>query len=474
MYLTNGASLSGLTLTWGTAPTGGGGAVGGTLNNCTLTGNSVIASRSDGGGAGVSGGGAACCTLNNCMLSVNSASSILTLALFNSFGGPLAQGGGAYSCRLNNCTLTGNTASATSMFPRSVSSLEANAQGGGAARCTLNNCTLSGNSAGATLAYPPGDSPLGANAQGGGADHSTLNNCTLSGNSTSATTFGNSYRVGAYAKGGGAYNCMLNNSTLSGNSASSSNSYSYYSKVALGGGAYNCTLNNCTLVCNWANAAADFPGSLASGGGAYDCGLNNCISFGNYVYGFGCEDCYSPGLLFGNNWFGDPLFVGGSLRLQSNSPCINAGDNSYVTNATDLDGNPRIVGGTVDIGAYEFQSPASMISYAWLQKYVLPINTSTDTADPDGDGVNNYREWLAHSDPTNPFSFPPLLTLIPYGANVVLTWPTNALGFTLQSTTNLVSPAGWSTNSPAPVVIGGQNVIINPISDPQQFYRLSQ
>ncbi len=201
---------------------------------------------------------------------------------------------------------------------------------------------------------------------------------------------------------------------------------------------------------------------------------------GEYLAGgyFYCEDCGSPGLLACNNWFGDPLFLDtngwSNLHLQSNSPCINAGNNSYVTNATDLDGNPRIAGGTVDIGAYEFQSPASMISYAWLQKYGLPINPSTDTADPDGDGVDNYHEWLAGSDPTNPFSFPPLLTLIPYGANVVLTWPTNALGFTLQSTTNLVSPAGWSTNSPAPVVIGGQNVIINPISDPQQFYRLSQ
>ena len=57
-----------------------------------------------------------------------------------------------------------------------------------------------------------------------------------------------------------------------------------------------------------------------------------------------------------------------------------------------------------------------MISYAWLQQFNLPINSSTDTADPDGDGVNNYREWLAGSDPTNRFSFPPLLTLIPYGA----------------------------------------------------------
>ena len=43
---------------------------------------------------------------------------------------------------------------------------------------------------------------------------------------------------------------------------------------------------------------------------------------------------------------------------------------------------------------------------------------------------------------------PPQLTIIPSGANVILTWPTNATGFTLQSTTNLVSPAVWTTNSP--------------------------
>ena len=84
------------------------------------------------------------------------------------------------------------------------------------------------------------------------------------------------------------------------------------------------------------------------------------------------------------------------------------------------------------------------------------------------------NQWLAGSDPTNPFSFPPLLTLIPSGAKVILTWPTNAVGFTLQSTTNLGSPVMWSTNSPAPVVIGGQNVVTNPITGPQQFFRLKQ
>ena len=134
-------------------------------------------------------------------------------------------------------------------------------------------------------------------------------------------------------------------------------------------------------------------------------------------------------------------------------------------------------GGTVDMGAYEFQAPMSKISYAWLQHFNLPINSSTDSADPDGDGVDNYHEWLAGTNPTNPFSSPAQLTIttsvVPPGG-IILTWSTNAIGFTLQSTTNLGSLAVWSTNSPAPVVVNGQNTVTNPISGAHQFYRLVQ
>jgi len=54
----------------------------------------------------------------------------------------------------------------------------------------------------------------------------------------------------------------------------------------------------------------------------------------------------------------DPLFVNaaaGDLQLEPGSPCINAGSNAAVPAGvtTDLAGNPRILGGTVDIGAYE-------------------------------------------------------------------------------------------------------------------------
>jgi len=68
----------------------------------------------------------------------------------------------------------------------------------------------------------------------------------------------------------------------------------------------------------------------------------------------------------------------------------------------------------------------------------------------------------------------PQLAISLSGANVVLTWPTNAVGFTLQSTTNLVSPIVWATNSPAPVNINGQNTVTNSASAPQKFFRLSQ
>ncbi len=67
----------------------------------------------------------------------------------------------------------------------------------------------------------------------------------------------------------------------------------------------------------------------------------------------------------------------------------------------------------------------------------------------------------------------PQLTITRAGANVSLTWPASATGFNLQSTANLVG-AVWSTVSPAPVVVNGQNTVTNPLSGKQMFYRLSQ
>jgi hypothetical protein len=66
----------------------------------------------------------------------------------------------------------------------------------------------------------------------------------------------------------------------------------------------------------------------------------------------------------------------------------------------------------------------------------------------------------------------PQLVLIPYSGNAVLTWPTNVAGFVLQSCTNLTPPADWINASLSPILIGGQNVAIFPMSSQQQFFRL--
>jgi len=66
----------------------------------------------------------------------------------------------------------------------------------------------------------------------------------------------------------------------------------------------------------------------------------------------------------------------------------------------------------------------------------------------------------------------PQLTIIRSGTNAIVTWPTNALEFTLQSTTNLVPPAVWTTVSPAPVLVNTNNVETKTISATNQFYRL--
>jgi len=76
-------------------------------------------------------------------------------------------------------------------------------------------------------------------------------------------------------------------------------------------------------------------------------------------------------------------------------------------------------------------------------------------------------------------SFTPQLVPVRSGANIVLTWPTNYAGFdytgyTLQFTTNLGSSAVWTPNYFPPVVVDGQNMVTNPISGTQRFYRLSQ
>jgi hypothetical protein len=124
----------------------------------------------------------------------------------------------------------------------------------------------------------------------------------------------------------------------------------------------------------------------------------------NYAYGILQYCCTTPLAAGPGNFTNAPIFIdeaSGNFRLQTNSPCINGGNNLLAIGSVDLDGHPRIFNGTVDIGAYESQVFGSLISYVWLQQYGLPTDGSADALDPDSDGMNNWQEYLSGTNPTN-------------------------------------------------------------------------
>jgi hypothetical protein len=66
----------------------------------------------------------------------------------------------------------------------------------------------------------------------------------------------------------------------------------------------------------------------------------------------------------------------------------------------------------------------------------------------------------------------PRLTIIRSGPNVILTWPTNAVGFTLQSTRNLSLPNSWSPAAQPTVTNAGHISLTIPTPAVRKFFRL--
>lgn len=362
VFLAAGARLIGFTLTGGATPGGtnswagarvGGGVACGSMtpviSNCIITGNS-----SAGSGGGASGG-----VLHDCLIGNNTArgdgggamGGVLWRCNLN--GNTAERGGGAFAAELRDCALTGNAA----------------ARGGGACDSILRRCSLKANRI---------DADYG---EGGGAHNSSLYNCILSGNIAMAAADGR----GGGASGGSIYACVI-----SGNTASA------------GGGTADAELYNCLVLGN----LASHPES--AGGGTIGGNLHNCVVSGNSCKGRGggtFDGAAMNSILVNNmaaegeNYFdtsisyscsiplpagegnidADPIFVNpgagygakftaGDFRLQRGSPCVNAGKNiAYMTEAdapdsaewlkTDMDGDPRIRHGTVDMGAYELAAP---------------------------------------------------------------------------------------------------------------------
>jgi hypothetical protein len=446
----------------------GGGALNSTLVDCTLSGNSTFDSEAPG-----AGGGGANCSFSNCVFTANFAtfgggaqgssleSCILTGNSGGDFGGgaensvannsrfagnsAASSGGGASSCSLTSCTLSENTGYS----------------GGGANGGSLQNCVISNNAAAVLGGGLIGSSATNCvivgntGSEGGGAKDCVLDHCRLSNNTAILRNLEGGSGGGAF--GGALYNCLLisnsvanagggialgtaENCIVTGNSSTN-----------VGGGAYKGTLNNCAIIAN----------SAIAGGGTSDSDLNNCVLYFNSAAqdaNFTVTDlnptlnfcCTTPLPTNGvGNFTNIPVFVdlaNGDFHPATNSPVINAGGNGYVTATVDLDGNPRIVGGPVDVGPYEFQAPGSIISYAWLQQYGLATDGSADFIDSDGDTLNNWQEWRTGTSPTDPASVLQLISITSETAGINLTWQSGGgINYFLERASDLSSPSLFST-----------------------------
>ena len=379
-------SLSNLTIrngdSHGMPPWGGGIVAFGTslaLDGVTLSGNSA-----DYGGGLFQYFGAA--TLIDVIIRGNSAT--------QAGGGFLAMGS---TSDLSGVTITGNTAGeggglyqwngSLSVVDSTIGGNSASGAGGGlyqyGGTSTLANMIISDNSAG---------------SDGGGVYQyfgtSSLTEVTISGNSATHDgggiyLYGNLLIsrltgvaiVGNSAGGNGGGVCQWNGTVYLTNAAILGNSAGRY-----GGGTCSLdgilSLTNATVAgnsapsygggaCVWPNAYLFADNTIiAKNAAAYEPDLSADLGDvgGNHSFigsGTGQGDLVNGvnGNLVGG-WDGpiDPQFVDTSspdktqwdLHLRATSPAINAGSNDWILGVTtDLDGRPRIIGGTVDMGAYE-------------------------------------------------------------------------------------------------------------------------
>ncbi|MGD0210187.1 MAG: choice-of-anchor Q domain-containing protein, partial [Desulfomonilia bacterium] len=192
-----------------------------------------------------------------------------------------------------------------------------------------------------------------------------------------------------------------------------------------------------------------------------------------------------------DNISGDPQFVnptGGDFHLQTNSPCINAGSSNAV-GSVDLDGNPRIVGGFVDMGAYEYQLPAPVPVSPSIQATYTGVSTgivvgftgqitghATVSRWDFGDGtvISNQLPSVSHSW-TAPGDYVAALwaynNSYPNGvsATVIIHVLENPMYYVSQNSTNPVAPyLSWdtaATNIQDAVDAGFHNIGIDLIYD---------
>ncbi|GAB3025562.1 hypothetical protein GCM10027185_25910 [Spirosoma pulveris] len=326
------------------------------LDGVVITGGYATApiyfTNSVGGGAIYNNGyrGASSPTVQNCVFSQNYTSG-MGGAIFND--GSLR---GNSSPVFTNCRFLNNRANeGGAIYNRAF---------WGTTKPAFTNCSFLNNSAssgGALYNYAEGDRFSG----GPGISSPFLVNCVLQGNTASTsggamfnTTLGNDYPE--------AKPTLVNCSLVDNSSPQGGAFYNTATPYMINGSQFTAgpTLFN-SLLWNNGGSKAIVNITYVNRAGGTSTG-NGLVYFYNCLGEPGVND--SPKTDPKAQIITSSPFVSVSnLQLNPCSPAINTGNTSYYTDRssqqTDIAGNPRIAGGTIDIGAFEFQgTPATLLA----------------------------------------------------------------------------------------------------------------
>jgi hypothetical protein len=112
----------------------------------------------------------------------------------------------------------------------------------------------------------------------------------------------------------------------------------------------------------------------------------------------------------------------------------------------------------------------------WLAVRHRPARITAELANTITAAIPNRLAYFDHQNfNLYPLIPGPLLTAAVAGTageQVILSWPTNAVGFALQSKRQLTAAEPWVNSPNAPSVVNSRFVVTNQITDAARFYRL--
>jgi hypothetical protein len=161
------------------------------------------------------------------------------------------------------------------------------------------------------------------------------------------------------------------------------------------------------------------------------------------------------------------LYMGGSSFTVSGTGTINAGGTAANFSYLGLLGNTSITltGNTSFTGT--IYAPYAGLSFSSGNPGMCG-SMLVKSAVVSGSGSFHYDESLQSIGAT-----PPPLSISIAGTSVTLVWPSQYSNYVLQASTDLQSGT-WDTNMPQPIIVGTNLQLTLPMTNQQQFYRLSR